>query len=82
MKKSMFSLFERFPIFTGNIAAVWEAARNSEDAAGQTVIYGGGFALVVADGHGVMGVFTTPAAIFSAIEAARTEDALVRAGLA
>ena len=82
MRKSVISMFTKFPVFTGNIAAVWDAARRSEDAAGQYVCYGGGFALVVANSYGVIGVFTTPAALFDAIAAAKTENALIRAGLA
>lgn len=82
MRENIMSMFCRFSVFTGSAAEVEAAARRSEDANGQIVIRGGGFALVVADGHGVMGVYSTPGSLYNAIEAARMEDALVRAGLA
>ena len=82
MKKSIVSLVTGYPVFTGNRPEVWDAARHCEGAYGQTVCYGGDFAVIVADDYGVIGVFTTPAAMFSALAAARTENALIRAGLA
>lgn len=82
MKKSFVSMFTGFPVFTGNRPEVWDAARHSEGAYGQTVCYGGDFAVIVADDYGVIGVFTTRAALFDALAAARNENALIRAGLA
>ena len=82
MRENIMSMFCRFSVFTGSAAEVEAAARRSEDAAGQTVIYGGGFALVVANGYGVLGVYATPGSLHNAIEAAWNENDLIRRGLA
>lgn len=82
MRENIMSMFCRFSVFTGSAAEVEAAARRSEDANGQYVCYGDGFALVVADGHGVMGVYATHSSLYNAVEAAWNEDDMIRKGLA
>lgn len=68
----------RFVTFIGNKDEVLAAGRRSADAAGQSVIFGDNYAVVVAEEHGVSAVYTTLGGLVDALSDARDADDAVR----